>query len=283
MSNTQNVRLGVCRVIFGGVDLGYTQGGVEVEVKTETHPVQVDQFGKSVINELIMGRTCSVKTPLAETTLDNLVRIMPGSSLVEVGGTYSAATFTFTAPAVANDTITVNGVVFTAATTVTLSNQFQVGTTAADQATKFAAAVNAGYDPNLVYSASAVGAIVTLTADNYDTPASSYNVMTLTKTSTAITTLPATFSGGVAPSKKMVTVPTAVNTSLLATAKYLTLHPMGNADTDRSEDFNIPFAATAGGLKFAYMIDKERIYDVSFNAYHDPVTTTLFIVGDPGA
>lgn len=81
-SDTQNVKLGVCKVLYNGVDLGYTKGGVEVEVATSTHAVMVDQFGETEVNEYIMGRTVKVRCPLAETTLANLVAIMPGATLV---------------------------------------------------------------------------------------------------------------------------------------------------------------------------------------------------------
>lgn len=81
-SDTRNVKLGVCSISYDGVDLGYTQGGVEVTVATETHKVEVDQFGKSPINEQIMSRSAMVKAPLAESTLENIVATMPGSVLV---------------------------------------------------------------------------------------------------------------------------------------------------------------------------------------------------------
>lgn len=81
-SDTRNVKLGVCLVYFDGADLGYTKGGVEVSVTTETHKVEIDQFGKTPINEQIMGREARVKVPLAETTLENLVATMPGATLV---------------------------------------------------------------------------------------------------------------------------------------------------------------------------------------------------------
>lgn len=84
-SDTKNVKLGVCRVYFDGNDLGYTIGGVEVEVTTETKRVEVDQFGRSPINEIIMGRNVQARIPLAETTLENMVRIMPGATLVTDG------------------------------------------------------------------------------------------------------------------------------------------------------------------------------------------------------
>lgn len=85
---SENVKLGVCTVTFDSVDLGLTKGGVEVEVTTETHEVMVDQFGNSPINEYIMARTVVVRVPLAETTLVNLEKIMPGTT-VEVGGSPS--------------------------------------------------------------------------------------------------------------------------------------------------------------------------------------------------
>lgn len=81
-SSTENVKLGVCSVKFNNVDLGYTKGGVEVDVSTTTKKVTVDQFGESEINEIITGRSIKVKVPLAETTLENLVAIMPGATLV---------------------------------------------------------------------------------------------------------------------------------------------------------------------------------------------------------
>ena len=283
MSNTNNVKLGVCRIFFGGQDLGFTQGGVDVEVKTDTHQVMVDQYGKSVINEIILGRTVSVKVPLAETTLDNLVQIMPGASIVETGGVKASGTVTFTAAATAGDKVTINGVDFTAAAVPAGANQFALGTSAPTAAAALAAAVNAIDDPNVPVVATAAAGVVTLTANDYDSSFYSYNAVTLAKTGTSATVSGANLSGGVIASKAKVVVPTGVGTSLLAIAKPLVLHPQVNADTNRSEDFVIPLAATAGGLKFAYQLDKERIYDVSFMGYPDPITGDLFIVGDETA
>lgn len=78
----QNIQLGTCTIKFNGVDLGLTIGGVEVEVSTNTHETKVDQFGDTAVNEFITGRNITAKVPLAETTLENLVAIMPGSTLV---------------------------------------------------------------------------------------------------------------------------------------------------------------------------------------------------------
>ena len=80
-SDTKNVKLGVCKIFFDGQDLGYTKGGVEVTVTTETFKVEVDQFGKTPIREYIMGRQVSVKAPLAETTIQNMAALMPGATV----------------------------------------------------------------------------------------------------------------------------------------------------------------------------------------------------------
>ena len=164
-SDTKNVKMGVCLVYYKGVDLGYTQGGVQVTVTTETHKTNVDQFGKTTVNEQIMSRDVQVKVPLAETTLDNLVATMPGASIAGTG----------------------------------------------------------------------------------------------------------------ADKKAIVT--SGVGISLLDLAGELRLHPKNKAVDDYSEDFVIPPAATSGGLTFAYEVEKERIFDTTFQGYPDPATEELFQIG----
>ncbi|NCU21932.1 hypothetical protein DZC41_00105, partial [Acinetobacter haemolyticus] len=89
MSNThvKNIKLGACKVSFGGVDLGYTKGGVQVEVATETLKVTVDQLGQTTISELVQGRNITITAPLAESVLKNMVDLMPGSTLSEDSNT----------------------------------------------------------------------------------------------------------------------------------------------------------------------------------------------------
>ena len=75
----ENVKVGVCSVTFNGTDLGYTKGGVEVEISTDTYVSTVDQFGTTGIKEFVTGRNVRVTTPFAEPTVDNLVALMPGA------------------------------------------------------------------------------------------------------------------------------------------------------------------------------------------------------------
>lgn len=286
MSDTKNVKLGVCQVYFDGVDLGYTQGGVEVTVTTETHKVNVDQFGRTVIDEIIMGRNVEVKAPLAETIIETLARTMPGSTVLAktaagVDAVAASGTITIgaTAPS-AGDTVVVNGVTFTAkATAPAAANEFVIGANATATATNLLNAMKFYPDPrlgNLLFSQNA--GVITVT---YYIVGTIGNAVTLTKTGTNITVSGATLTGGTDAAKKKISVSTGVSQSLLQTyARKLVLHPKAKAATDKSEDFVVPLAATAGAMQFAYMLDKERIFNITFMGYPDPTTDVLYVVGD---
>lgn len=79
---TKRVKLGPCNATFDSTDLGLTKGGVEVEITTSRHEVVVDQFGTTAINDIITGRQGLVRVPMAETDLNKLMVVIPGSTLV---------------------------------------------------------------------------------------------------------------------------------------------------------------------------------------------------------
>lgn len=290
-SNTRNVKLGVCGVYFAGVDLGYTQGGVDVTVSTETHKVEIDQFGKTPINEYLMGRSVSAKVPLAETTIENMVAIMPGATMTTVGGTVATGTLTIATNPINNENIVVNGATITfktALSTPAVDGEVLLGATAAATATNLAAALNASTNPLTalaVYSAAA--AVVTVTWGAFivggvsGVKSAEGNAFTIaTGTAAAkVTVSGATLTGGTDPTGKFVSVKSGIGTDLLSIAKELRLHPKGKPLTDKSDDFVIPLAATAGALQFAYKLENERVYNTEFNGYPDPVTEVLFRVG----
>lgn len=169
-SSTKNVKLGVCKVFFDGNDLGYTKGGVEFSVATQTHRIEIDQFGKTAINEYVMGRDAKVKVPLAETTLTNMAALFPLKS----------------------------------------------GATGLEGTTSQRLAVDTG-----------------------------------------------------------------IGSDLLSGAKMLVLHPVAKSDYDFSDDVIIPMANTPGALQFAYQLENERIFNVEFTGYPDPISSILFVAGTP--
>lgn len=281
-SSTKNVKLGVCRAYLGGVDLGLTQGGVEVTVSTETHRVEVDQNGSTAINEIIMGRTVTATVPMAETTVRQMVNIMPGATLVS-DGAVASGTVTFTSAPVVGDSVTIAGTAFTfQADAPGAIGEVKVGATAAESLQNLVDAINRAM------LGKAYGGIVAsvLPAGNgvkvaVVDPGTAGNAVTLAATGTGVTASGASLTGGVAETKARVEVGHGIGVDLLSIAQTLRLHPVGKADDDFSDDFVIYKAATPGALTFAYQLDAERIYNTEFNGYPDPETGKLFEVGTP--
>lgn len=266
-SSTNNVKLGICTVEFGGVDLGYTKGGVEVEVATETFKVMVDQFGNTPVKEYITARTCVVRAPLAETTLEILRDIMPGAVLTD-NATKQVTTVTTATPTTTTEySITINGKVYAFTTT---------DTTAAGLTNGLLALINA--DASRAMDAANVADALVLTGrisgDSYvvvETVGSAGSFDSVVETTPAAT------------GAKRVDVTTNVSTDLKAIAQTLKLHPV-SAGADKNEDFIIPLCATGGSLQYAYKLDEERIFTAEFNAYPDDTQGgLLFQIGDESA
>lgn len=282
--NTANVKLGVCLVYLDGVDLGLTKGGVEVTVSTDTHKVMVDQFGKTTVNENIVSREVKVKVPLAETTIENMVRTMPGSTLTTSGGAAATGTITIGVNPTAGQTVVVNGTTVTfrtSPTAVPANNEVNLGATATLTAAALAAALHASTNPKIAIANYTVAALV-VTATFMEKGLDG-NAFALAAGTSGVTVSGALLTGGVAYTAGRSDVTTGIGVSLLSIAKELRLHPKGKPISDRSDDFVIPLAATAGGLKYAYKVDDERIFDIEYTGYPDPLTDRLFFVGDEAA
>lgn len=270
-SSAENVKLGVCNVLFDGVDLGFTKGGVEVEVATNTHEVTVDQFGETPIAELITGRTVQATVPLAETTLDNLVAVMPGSTLVSDGvKATGSVTFATSAP-VNNDAVTILGTVFTFKTAPVGANDMAIPASVNAAAVALAEKVNAA---NIGLVATAAAGVVSLEGK---TRGVAYNGA-VTKTGGTNITVTA-LAGGVDATKAKVVVSSGININLLKLAKPLVLRPRGTTGED---DFIIHQAMCPGALTFAYQTDNERIFSSVFKGYVK-ANGDLFTVGDETA
>jgi hypothetical protein len=278
-----NIRLGPCRVRWAGKDVGLTKGGVDVTLKTDTKMIQVDQFGNTPLDEYILGRTLTVKCPFAESDVSSVYSYLKQSqaNLVD-NGVVATGLVTFTAvPAVA-DTLTVNGHVFSfiaAASTVVGVDQVVIGATVPATIVNLVLTLNMSSDPNViagVYTANASTMGIAYYASGV-----AGNSFTLAKSSTGISTITATLTGGTNPTSKRVEVLTGIGQSLRAQAQILTLHPQNRVDNDSSEDFTVPIASTNGGFQFKYELNTERVFNIEFTGYPDPITTRLFMYGNP--
>lgn len=264
-SSTNNVKLGICTIEFAGVDLGYTKGGVEVEVATETFKVMIDQFGNTPIKEYITARTCVVRCPLAETTLEILEQIMPGSTFTD-NATKQVTTVVEAVPADTTEYILrINGVDFSFTT--------DADATKAELASGLEGVINA--NPARAMDAANVADDLVLTAR---VSGVAYIVIESPASTGAFDTI--TTGTPAATGKKRIDVVTNISADLLAIASTLKLHPV-SAGSDLNEDFTVPLAATGGALSYAYKLDEERIYNIEFNAYPDDSQDgLLFQVGD---
>ncbi|NIH77427.1 hypothetical protein FHV99_004679 [Ochrobactrum sp. P20RRXII] len=265
-SSTKNVKLGACRVYYDGRDLGFTKGGVEFEVTTNTHDVTVDQLGETPISSLITGRTATVSVPMAETTLENLVAVMPGSVLVS-DGSKSTGKITFAGEVADGDTVKIGDAVFTFRDVATGLYEVPVADDAAEVAAFF---VETASEAGVPYSFDAVAGVVTVTAK---LTGSEYNTA-IAVTGTNITADPV--AGGVAATKARVEVSSGVNINLLDVARPLRLVPIG---TTGGEDLLIHRAGTPGAIQFAYQSDTERVFQASFSAFATE-DGRLFDLGD---
>lgn len=278
--NTANVKLGTCSVIYGGIELGATMGGVEVEVTTETHKTMIDQFGNTPVKEFIISRAVTVRAPLAESTVEQIARVMPGSTLTATGGVKASGTILLGSNPTNGQTVVVNGVTITFNTASTGPHSVLIGASAGATAANLQAALANSVDERLTVAEYTVAtATVTIT---YKDTGTAGNAFTLAAGTSGATVSGATLAGGANATRKKVAVEDGTGTDLLANARKLVLHPVANASTDRSEDFTIPLAGIAGSMAFMYKLDEERIINAEFTGYPDS-TGLLFIVGDEGA
>lgn len=268
-SDTKNVKLGACRVYYDGRDLGFTKGGVEFEVTTTTHDVTVDQLGETPISSLITGRTATVSVPMAETTLENLVAVMPGAQLVS-DGVKATGAITFAGATNDGDTIVVGDTTFTFRDAPAGVYDVPVADDEVEAAEAFA---EVAADAGVPYNFAVDGAVVTVTAK---LTGPEYNAKVTPSGAFATTS---GIAGGVGATKARVEVSSGVNINLLEVARPLRLVPVG---TNGSEDLLIHRAGTPGAIQFAYQSDTERIFQASFTAFATE-DGRLFDLGDQTA
>lgn len=86
MGECRNILHGIAQVLLDGSDVGYTEGGVEVEKTMDTFEKEVDQE-LDACDIAVTKYTMVVRTSLAEDTLENIKRAWNESSgIVTVTG-----------------------------------------------------------------------------------------------------------------------------------------------------------------------------------------------------
>lgn len=65
------------RITLGGVDLGHTVDGAEIEIEREFTEVKTDLYGNTPVDFVLAGQKATVKLKLAEISPDILSYVMP--------------------------------------------------------------------------------------------------------------------------------------------------------------------------------------------------------------
>ncbi len=78
MANVNNLYVAAGSLItFGGVDLGHTVDGAEVEIERELTEVKTDIYGNTPVDYVLSGQKATVKLKLAEITPGILSYVIP--------------------------------------------------------------------------------------------------------------------------------------------------------------------------------------------------------------
>jgi len=68
---TEIRNLGTCRINYGKVDLGYTQGGVTVTITTSWTTVNIDEYGEVPVDDIDIGTNIEATVPLIQASFVN--------------------------------------------------------------------------------------------------------------------------------------------------------------------------------------------------------------------
>lgn len=78
--------LGACQILFKGVDLGRTMGGVRFRFTETDAPVREDQMGSDPVDDINVGSTCSVEVPLTRMQTAKIAALLAGASGDDTSG-----------------------------------------------------------------------------------------------------------------------------------------------------------------------------------------------------
>ena len=77
MANISNVRMGVCSIVWNGVDCGHTLGGTKVTITRKLTPLKVDKYGDSPVDMVITDMQMEVEAKVAEPVVQLLKMATP--------------------------------------------------------------------------------------------------------------------------------------------------------------------------------------------------------------
>lgn len=79
--NTQDIKLGLADVSYGGVSLGFTVGDIVVTITHQLANIVVDDFGETPVDIYDIGEQIQAVIPMTQLDLANLNIAIPGGTL----------------------------------------------------------------------------------------------------------------------------------------------------------------------------------------------------------
>jgi hypothetical protein len=73
--------LGPCSITYNSVVLGETFGDVVARYKMESKSIKEDSKGVAEVDAILVGATLEIEVPLSRTTLAQLQKVIPGSTI----------------------------------------------------------------------------------------------------------------------------------------------------------------------------------------------------------
>ncbi len=81
MGNTQNIKIGACKVLYKGVEIGHTKGGVTLTYTPEFSKITADQWGETPLDYSLNGEEWQITLRLTEAQIANLKKMFPMGTL----------------------------------------------------------------------------------------------------------------------------------------------------------------------------------------------------------
>lgn len=287
MGNVNNIQIEPCLVYWGGEDLGFTDGDIEVSPEEQAVDITAHQEGTNLLDAFRTGNNLSLSVTLKETTLAKITDILTagGAEAVPQPEITSITCVADVASSLNNKYFFIN----TAVDALQHYVWFNVDSAGVDPApagktgvavaiaedataTQVATAVAAALDALPGYVATSSGAVVTVTnaANGSTTDAVDVNAgFTIAVTQQGVGALV-----GWGKTKNFL--------SMLADSQQLTLHPSRLPLTDKTNDFNV-WKAYPMLNSIVHSGENPKLVTVEFRCFHDatrPEEIDLFAIGD---
>lgn len=282
-----NVKVEPCSVTWNSVDLGFTEGDIEIACEEMGVEVKAHQEGSNVLDMIRTGKKVELKLALKETSVAQL-----NTMLAAGGGSSSGVAEIFTITTVADSSGSLNNKVFFiyGASGVGYAVWLNVNSAGTDPSipgfTSVPVAIATSDSANTVADlvAAAIDAL-----DDFSAPNPGANIITVTNAAAGARTAPDAGNSGFSLAVTTTGTSTMTGwgksqdfTSMLSDAQKLVLHPVVNSASTYTGD--IAFWKAYPMLdSIKNSGEKEKVIEVTFKIFPDTSKADairLFVQGD---